>query len=220
MNASNTQSTQKRNLALLIAAFAAVYVIWGSTYLAIKYAIETLPSFLMAGVRFTIAGAILYGIAKLTKNYERPKLVHWRTSLIVGICLLAIGNGGVVLAEHYMTSSLAALIVAINPFWIVLFGWMFMGTGRPNLKVIVGLLVGFAGVYLLLISGSGQSSGAEAAGEHQLLGAGLLTISTIGWAAGSLYGTRAPSPGSSDPVSGHADACRRSSAVDHGYSGG
>src|SRR5215203_2880460 len=111
------EADRKRHLLTLILAFAAVYIIWGSTYLAIKYAIETMPTFLMAGVRFTVAGAILYGVARLTQGYEKPKLVHWRTSLIVGTGLLAIGNGGVVMAEHYLPSSLAALLVAIVPFW-------------------------------------------------------------------------------------------------------
>src|SRR6187551_2367093 len=111
MNKGNT-SPEKRNLLLLIAAFAAVYLIWGSTYLAIKYAIETLPTFLMAGVRFTVAGAILYAWARASSNYEKPKLAHWKTSLIVGTLLLGIGNGGVVLAEHYISSSLAALLIS------------------------------------------------------------------------------------------------------------
>ncbi|MEP7214085.1 MAG: EamA family transporter [Acidobacteriota bacterium] len=183
------QSVKKRNLITLILAFAAVYIIWGSTYLAIKYAIETLPTFLMAGVRFTIAGSILYAWARLSKNYEKPKLVHWRTGLIVGALLLGIGNGGVVLAEHYITSSLAALLVATVPFWIVLLGWMFMGTGRPNLKVTAGLALGFLGVYLL-IAGPQAETGQAAGG--QMIGVALIIFSTLGWAIGSLYATRAP----------------------------
>jgi len=175
----------------MIAAFAAVYLIWGSTYLAIKYAIETIPTFLMAGVRFTVAGAILYGIARLSPGYEKPKLVHWRTSLIVGTLLLGIGNGGVVLGEHYISSSLAALLVATVPFCIVVLGWIFMGTGRPNIKVALGLFVGFIGVWLL-ITGQG-SGGATTSGPNQLFGAGLILVATLGWAIGSLYGTRAPS---------------------------
>lgn len=181
-------SREKGNLIWLIAAFAAVYIIWGSTYLAIKYAIETIPSFLMASVRFLTAGAILYGIARVSPGYEKPKAVHWRTALIVGTLLLAIGNGGVVVAEHYISSSLAALLVATVPFWIVLFGWMFMGQGRPNLKVTAGLALGFLGVWLLISGGSASA----ATGSNQLLGAVIIMFSTLGWAAGSLYGTRAP----------------------------
>ena len=183
---------------MLVAAFAAVYVIWGSTYLAIKYAIETIPTFLMAGFRFVTAGAILYGIARLSPGYEKPKLVHWRTALIIGTLLLVIGNGGVVMAEHYVPSSLAALLVATEPFWIVLFSWMFMGKGRPNLKVTAGLALGFIGVWLLI---SGQNAAVEG-GSKQILGAGLVIIATLGWAAGSLYGTRAPAARSAILASG------------------
>ncbi len=120
---------------LLIAAFAAVYIFWGSTYLAIKYAIETLPTFLMAGSRFLIAGSILYVWARLSPDYEKPSLAHWRTSFIVGTLLLLGGNGCVVFAEHYIPSSLAALLVATEPFWIVLLSWFWLGGNRPNWKV-------------------------------------------------------------------------------------
>jgi drug/metabolite transporter (DMT)-like permease len=191
-------SRDKASLVMLVAAFAAVYVIWGSTYLAIKYAIETIPTFLMAGFRFVTAGAILYGIARVSPGYEKPKLVHWRTALIVGTLLLVIGNGGVVMAEHYIPSSLAALLVATEPFWIVLFSWMFMGKGRPNLKVTAGLALGFIGVWLLI---SGRGAAVEG-GSHQMLGVGLVLLASLGWAAGSLYGTRAPAARSAVLASG------------------
>ncbi|NJM53788.1 MAG: EamA family transporter, partial [Blastocatellia bacterium] len=145
--------SNKRNLTILIAAFAAVYVFWGSTYLAIKYAIETLPPFLMAGSRFVFAGAILLIWARFSKDYEPPKPVHWKTSFIVGTLLLLGGNGGVVFAEYYISSSLAALLVATEPFWIVLLSWLWLGRSRPNLKTILGIAVGFFGVWLLI---SGQ----------------------------------------------------------------
>ena len=179
--------TNKRNLALLIAAFAAVYLIWGSTYLAIKYAIETLPTFLMAGVRFTVAGGILYAWSRFTAGYEKPKFVHWRASLILGTLLLAIGNGAVVLAEHYISSSLAALLIASTPFWIVLLSWIFMGSGRPSNKVILGLAVGFVGVSLLIF---GHNTEESAGTGGQLFGIIATLIATLSWAAGSLYGTR------------------------------
>ena len=177
----------RRDLILLIAAFAAVYVIWGSTYLAIKYAIDTIPSFLMAGVRFMAAGAVLYVGARLSPNYEKPKAVHWRTAFIVGALLLGIGNGGVVIAEKYISSSLTALLVATTPFWMVLIGWIFMGSGRPNFKVTLGLLVGFIGVALLIVGGGEAAAGT---GGSQLFGIFLVIFATLGWAIGSLYGTR------------------------------
>ncbi len=127
------KNTNNRNLILLIAAFAAVYILWGSTYLAIKYAIETLPPFLMAGSRFVFAGVVLMIWARLSKDYERPKAAHWKTSFVVGTLLLLGGNGGVVFAQHYISSSLAALLVATEPFWIVLLSWLWLGESRPNL---------------------------------------------------------------------------------------
>jgi drug/metabolite transporter (DMT)-like permease len=191
--------TDKRSLAVMIAAFAAVYIIWGSTYLAIKYAIETLPTFLMAGVRFGVAGAVLYAWARLSPGYEKPKLTHWRTSLIVGTLLLGIGNGGVVLAEHYISSSLAALLIATTPFWIVLLGWVFMGNGRPNYKVVTGLAVGFIGVALLIF---GQSADDGVSSNGQMFGIIATLVATLAWAAGSLYGTTAPAVRSSAQVAG------------------
>ena len=195
---------EKRSLGIMIAAFAAVYLIWGSTYLAIKYAIQTMPSFLMAGTRFTIAGAILLLIARFSRGYERPKLVHWRTSIIIGTLLLVIGNGGVVLAEHYISSSLAALLVATEPFWIVLLAWGFMKTGRPNIKVAAGLLLGFLGVWLLI---SGQQPVPAGESSHQLQGTFLVVIATLGWAAGSLYGSKAPTAKSTILAAGMQMLC-------------
>lgn len=181
-------SDEKRKLIFMIAAFAAVYLIWGSTYLAIKYAIETMPTFLMAGVRFLVAGGILYTIARLSPGYEKPKAVHWRTSFIVGALLLGVGNGAVVVGEHYISSSMTALLIASNPFWMVTLGWLFMGRGKPNFKVSLGLLIGFVGVAMLILGRPDASSG----GDSQWIGIVLIVIATIGWAFGSLYGATAP----------------------------
>ena len=188
-----------RHTVYLVLAFAAVYLIWGSTYLAIKYAIETLPTFLMAGVRFLVAGAILYTTARLSPGYERPKLVHWRTSLIVGTLLLGIGNGFVVMAEHYISSSMTALLIASNPFWMVMLGWLFMSRGKPGYKVTLGLIVGFIGVTMLIL---GRPQTGEASGNSQLLGIFFVMLATIGWAFGSLYGGKAPTAKSNILASG------------------
>jgi drug/metabolite transporter (DMT)-like permease len=195
-----TTNTVKPKLILLIAAFAAVYIIWGSTYLAIKYAIETLPTFLMAGVRFGVAGAILCGWARISGSYERPTRVQWRTSFIIGALLLGIGNGGVVFAEHYISSSVTALMIATTPFWIVLLGWAFMGTGRPNYKVVTGLAVGFVGVTLLIMGGSSSDGGGSSNGR--LIGILAIFAAQLGWAAGSLYGSKAPAAKSAIQAAG------------------
>ncbi|HEY8561777.1 MAG TPA: EamA family transporter [Pyrinomonadaceae bacterium] len=189
-----------KKLTVLIAAFAAIYIFWGSTYLAIKYAIETLPPFLMAGTRFVVAGAILMIWARFSKDYEKPKAAHWKTSFIVGALLLLGGNGGVVFAEHYISSSLAALLVATEPFWIVLLSWLWLKGTRPNLKTILGIAVGFFGVWLLI---NGQTAGDSSdAGSMQFFGTIAVMAAALSWATGSIYGLRAPVPKSSILTSG------------------
>ncbi len=184
-----------RKLVILIAAFFAVYVFWGSTYLAIKYAIETLPPFLMAGARFAFAGSILLVWARFSKDYETPTLKHWRTSFIVGTLLLLGGNGGVVLAQHFIPSSLAALLVATEPLWIVILSWLWLKNGRPNWKVAAGLLLGFVGVWLLI---DGRASGGvESDGTGQWIGIIAVIVGALSWATGSIYGLRASVPKSS-----------------------
>lgn len=195
---TKTNNTSRRQLILLIAAFAAVYIFWGSTYLAIKYAIETFPPFLMAGARFVFAGAILYVWSMFTKDYEKPKAAHWKTSFIVGTLLLLGGNGGVVFAEHYISSSLAALLVATEPFWIVLLGWLWLKGARPNLKVALGLVIGFLGVWLLIGGQNPGGAAATAAGASmQLISTIVIMAAAFSWALGSIYGLRAPVPKSS-----------------------
>jgi drug/metabolite transporter (DMT)-like permease len=199
----NTQITKinpNRSLILLIAAFAAVYIFWGSTYLAIKYAIETMPPFLMAGARFVFAGSILMIWARFSKDYERPKAAHWKTSFIVGTLLLLGGNGGVVFAEHHISSSLAALLVATEPFWIVLLSWLWLKGARPNLKAVLGIAVGFFGVWLLI---NGQApNAATSSGSMQLISAIIIIVAAFSWATGSIYGLRSPVPKSSLQTAG------------------
>jgi drug/metabolite transporter (DMT)-like permease len=195
---TKTNQTVRHFSILLIAAFAAVYIFWGSTYLAIKYAIETLPPFLMAGSRFIFAGSLLYLWARFSKDYEKPSLKHWRTSFIVGTLLLMGGNGGVVLAQHYISSSLAALLVATEPFWIVLLGWLWLKGARPNWKAALGLLIGFLGVYLLI---GGQGNSTET-GSGQIFGAFMVIVAAFSWALGSMYGLRATTPKSSALTAG------------------
>lgn len=199
MNTTKTNFLD-RKVILLIAAFAAVYIFWGSTYLAIKYAIETLPPFLMAGTRFVIAGGILLLIARFSKDYETPKAAHWKTSFIVGTLLLLFGNGGVVFAEKYISSSLAALLVATEPFWVVLLSWLWLGKSRPNIKVVGGLVLGFVGVYLLI--GGQPAHETESGSSMQFLSAVAIIIAAMAWATGSIYGLRAPVPKSAIQTSG------------------
>jgi drug/metabolite transporter (DMT)-like permease len=172
----------------LLAAFAAVYVIWGSTYLAILYAIETLPPFLMAGARFLVAGSALYAWARL-RGVPRPRLVHWRSAAIVGAFLLLGGNGGVVWSEQRVPSGLAALLVATVPLWMVVFESLRPGGVKPGRGVWVGLALGLAGAALLV--GRGELAGGRGADP---LGAAVLIAASMSWACGSIYarGARLP----------------------------
>jgi drug/metabolite transporter (DMT)-like permease len=172
----------------LIAAFAAVYVIWGSTYLAIHFAIETLPPFMMAGVRFLTAGGILYLWARL-RGAPRPAAVHWRSALIIGGLLLLGGNGGVVWAEQRVASGQAALLAGTVPLWMVLLQWAQPGGRRPSPATFAGLAVGVAGMVLLV------GPGAAGAGVN-IPGALALTMAAFTWAVGSLYARTAPLPSS------------------------
>jgi drug/metabolite transporter (DMT)-like permease len=193
----NIAASGRRSRLLIILAFVAVYFIWGSTFLGIKYAIETLPPLLMAGTRFLLAGSVLYAWAKLTGNAGDSKslrLIHWRTAFLVGALLLLCGNGGVTVAERHISSGLAALLVATEPLWIVLLNWAAPGGKRPNIKVVSGLVLGFIGIWLLV--GGAIGAGGSIVSSLLVIGAGFA------WAAGSIYSPRAPSVSSPVLASG------------------
>jgi len=175
----------------ILAAFLAVYVIWGSTYLAIRFAVDTMPPFLMAGVRFVIAGGLLYGWARW-KGAERPTPSHWRLTAVIGGFLLLGGNGGVVWAEQHVPSGLAALIVATVSLWMTLIDWLRPGGVRPSRRVVLGILVGLAGVGIL--AGPSQFAGGQ---RVDLLGAGVLVFASLSWAVGSVYSRHVKLPASS-----------------------
>jgi drug/metabolite transporter (DMT)-like permease len=172
----------------LLSALGAVYLIWGSTYLAIKFAIETLPPLSMAGARFVTAGVLLYLWMRL-RGESRPTLLHWMNATVVGGCLLLGGNGGVVWAQQYVPSGITALIVATVPLWMVSLEW-FRGV-RPNSGVIAGLLLGLLGIVLLIGPGELQTHR-----EVHLGGALVLLFAAFSWAVGSIYARRASLPSS------------------------
>jgi drug/metabolite transporter (DMT)-like permease len=169
-------------------ALGAVYLIWGSTYLAIRFAIETIPPFLMAGARYLTAGALLYGWSRL-RGAPRPSLAQWRPAAIIGALLLLAGNGGVVWAEQRVSSGLAALLISTEPLWIVLLVWQRDRRQRPGGRVIAGLLLGFAGLVLLVRPGSSS-------GGLDPLGVAAVLIASLCWAGGSIYSQRAKLPSS------------------------
>ena len=178
----------------VIAAFAALYLIWGSTYLGILFAIQSIPPLLMAGSRFLIAGIILYAGARWSGAPPSPR-GDWRTALIVGACLLLGGNGGVTLAEQYVPSGIAALLVATVPIYIALLSWLFGMSKRPSAITWLGLAGGFAGVSVLI--GPALRFSATGDSPHAWIGMTILLCSSLIWSAGSLYSRaakNAPSP--------------------------
>ncbi len=167
----------------LIPALLAVYVIWGSTYYAMRIALETLPPLLMGGIRFVLAGVILYGWAR-SRGAPAPTWAEWRASIPIGFLLLTVGNGGVGLAEGLsVSSSLAALVVATMPLWAVLFASM-VGE-RPSRSEAAGLLLGLVGVALLQAGGDLRGHG---------IGALFLLVSPVAWALGSVWSRRLSLP--------------------------
>src|SRR5229473_3021338 len=123
----------------IVSAFAALYVIWGSTYIGILFAIQSIPPFLMAGVRFFVAGVIMYAAARW-QGAPRPDRATWRSAFIVGACLLLGGNGGVTVSEKWVPTGLAALLVATVPIYIALLSWITGSAPRPTPLVSLGLL--------------------------------------------------------------------------------
>ncbi len=177
--------------ALLLLAFAALYVIWGSTYLGIRVAIESMPPLLMAGTRSVFAGAILYGFTRGIRREPAAAPQGWRTALIVGGGLLLVGNGGVTLAEQYVPSGLASLLVATVPMWLAVLGWLGGVSTRPRPLVWLGLALGLAGVGLLAGGPTDTSVHVTHPGHHAL-GIGLLLGASLTWAGASLYAKKVP----------------------------
>jgi len=172
----------------ILAAFASIYLIWGSTYLAIRYAVETIPPFVMGGLRFVVSGALLYAWARY-RGAPSPTKRNWRNAIIAGGLLLLGGNGAVVWAEQFVSSGLTALLVSILPFWLVIIEWVRPPRRRPHAAVIIGLIVGFAGIVVLV--GPGNIGGH---GDVRPIGALVLILGSLSWAIGSFFSRDADLP--------------------------
>jgi drug/metabolite transporter (DMT)-like permease len=170
-------------------AMLVIYIIWGSTYLGIRFAIESIPPFLHAAMRFAVAGFLVLGWRFLAGD-GRPTLKQWRDASIVGLFLLLGGNGLVSWAEQTVDSGIAALVVGATPLWLTLFESMRPGGAKPGWKAILGLLVGFGGIFILI----NPQTLAGAAYRIDLLGAGAVVLATVLWAIGSIYAKTADVP--------------------------
>jgi drug/metabolite transporter (DMT)-like permease len=150
-------------------ALTAVYFVWGSTYLGIRYAIESIPPLFSASLRFTLAGLILAAL-----RVTRRQLV---SAALIGLLMLLGGNGGVVLSEQYIPTGMSALLVASVPLWIVM--WRLVAKDRPKSRTLVGVLIGFAGLVVLMEPGSGTA-------HNYFLGVTLVVVASVSWAFGSV----------------------------------
>lgn len=169
----------------LVLAFAAIYLIWGSTYLGIRVAIETMPPFLMAAARFIIAGSVLFAILKL-RGARWPTAHQWTANAVIGTLLLLGGNGLVVWAELTIPSGITALLIGIGPLFIVMTEWAWPGGTRPTTITMAALLLGFAGVTWLAAPWENSAGGGlDPAGVVAILGACFF------WAIGSIYSRHA-----------------------------
>jgi drug/metabolite transporter (DMT)-like permease len=165
----------------LVVAFAAVYIVWGSTYLAIRYAVDTIPPFLMAGGRFLISGSILYAWAKW-RGAPKVTVAQWRDATLSGALMLCAGNGAVSWAEQRVPSGLAALLVAVVPLWMVLIDWARPAGPRPSARVMTGVVVGLLGLVVLV--GPSTFAGHGAVDRISVI---VLMVGALAWAAGSVF---------------------------------
>lgn len=167
----------------LLLAFATIYILWGSTYLAIRLAIDTVPPFLMAGSRFLVAGVILYILGIRTGT--PPSARQWRNAAIASVPLFVLGNGGVTWAEQAVPSGAAALVIATLPAWLLLLDWGYGGRRGPRAVELLGIGLGLTGVATL-----------TAPGGVDPVGAGVLLVAAMAWAVGSLFSRYAELPAS------------------------
>lgn len=168
----------------LVLGFACIYLVWGSTYLAIRVAIETIPPFVLGAVRFLVAGSLLYAWCRM-RGAQKPTLLEWKNAAIVGALLLFVGNGAVSWAEQHVSSGMTSLLVATVPLWLVVCErWIGV---RPTPEKLLGVAIGLVGVGLLVLPANGDLTTAVVSP----LGAIVLTVSALSWTVGSLFSRKA-----------------------------
>ena len=180
---------EKRERAKLLGAYAATWIIWGSTFLAIRFGVQSIQPFLMAGVRSVAAGGILWSWARL-RGDVKPTAPQWRAAAVAGALFFLIGHGGLFWAEQRVASGPASLLVATEHFWIVLIAWLLPGGTRPSRRAAAGVALGLGGVALLTLGGGGAEG-------VDLVGAAAVLLCALTWGAGLLYfgGERRPASG-------------------------
>jgi len=178
-------------------ALITLYIVWGSTYFGIKVAIETIPPFFHAGIRFLVSGLIILAWQKTAKQ-AMPTRKQWVSTAIIGTLLLLGGNGLVAWAEQFIPSGIAALVIATVPLWLVIMEALRPGGIKPTWQAIVGLLVGFVGIFIL--AGPAEISGSQS--KLDPFGVAALLAATVLWALGSIYSKSADLPKASMVTTG------------------
>lgn len=182
-------SERRSNRVLVVFSFLAIYVIWGSTYLAILYAIETIPPLLTAGLRHLVAGSVLlvWGLSQ----GRRPTLAQWRASLVIGFLFFLVGHGTLHWAEQTVPSGIAALLIATEPIFVALLIAVTATKRVPDKSIVVGLILGLAGVAVLIRPDAARTQGS-------VMGTLAVLLGSFSWSAGIVYSRRSHLAG--DPL--------------------
>ncbi|MEE9449642.1 MAG: EamA family transporter, partial [Ignavibacteriaceae bacterium] len=166
-------------------AFAVIYIVWGTTFLAIRFALESIPPFMMAGLRFTVAGVLLFAWVYF-RNPVKIKPEHLKLPAITGLLMIFIGHGSLAWAEQFITSGFAALLCSVIPVWMVLISWMQSRTNKPDKLTISGIILGITGVALLTVTGDEFLISSEAGSGMIIFSIAPLLLSTILWSYASI----------------------------------
>lgn len=185
---SRNSSRQYSQKFLLLFAFASVYIIWGSTYLAVRFAVLSITPFLLSFFRFLTAGVILMIIARLSKS-ENPTKEEFKNAGIIGVLLLVVGNAGVIWAAQFTPSNITALIITIEPVWVVLLLWLKSKNNKPSLSSWIGIILGLLGIITLI----GPSNFNQLQGLNPI-GVIAILLSSVSWAVGSIYSLQLKMP--------------------------
>jgi drug/metabolite transporter (DMT)-like permease len=177
---STSRSDSSAGRLTLITAFATLYIVWGSTYLAIAFAVQSIPPFLAIGSRFLVAGTLLYAFLRL-RGKPKPDRQRIINAAIIGFFTLGVGTGFVAWAEQFIDSGFVALLITTLPLWFVLLDWLMLKGGAPNRQVILGLILGFIGIVVL--TGPELKTGIQDANSLAII---LVLVGTLSWSAGSL----------------------------------
>jgi len=175
---------------ILVLSFLTVYILWGGTFFAMRVGVESFPPLILAGMRHLSVGVVLYPLLRWRTGI-RPTAQQWRTAAITGVLLLCIGNGGVCWAEQTVPSGIAALLVATVTLWMVIVDWVRPGGHKPSARILFGIVMGFAGMAILV-----GPARLGHAGRVDPVGAAILIVASLAWACGSLYSKHGTLPSS------------------------